>query len=62
MANVSYAIGNKNPRNKNSTIIELDASAVCVSVFGQFGMGYHRSVPLKTQILPFKMLDKSVIL
>ncbi len=30
MANVPYAIGNKNPRNKNSTIIELDASVVCV--------------------------------
>ena len=42
---VPYAIGNKNPRNKNSTIIEIDASAVCVSVFGQFWMGYHGSVP-----------------
>ena len=30
---VPYAIGNKNLRNKNSTIIEFDASAVCVSVF-----------------------------
>ena len=62
---VPYAIGNKNPRNKNYTIIEIHASAVCVSVFGQFWMGYHGSVPLKTQILrfkKFKMLDKSIIL
>ena len=41
---VHYAIGNKNQINKNSTIIEIDASAVCVSVFGQFWMGYHGSV------------------
>ena len=56
MANVPYAIGNKNPRNKNSMIIEFDASAVCVSVFGQFWMGYHGSVPLKTQILRLKQI------
>ena len=31
-------------------MIEFDASAVCVSVFGQFWMGYHGSVPLKIQI------------
>ena len=36
---VPYAIGNKNLRNKNSTIIEFDASAVCVSVFINFGWG-----------------------
>ena len=41
---VPYAIGNKNLRNKNSTIIEFHVSAVCVSVFGQFWMGYHGSV------------------
>ena len=51
---VHYAIGNKNPRNKNSTMIEFDASAVCVSVFGQFWLAYHGLGPLKTQILRFK--------
>ena len=62
---VPYAIGNKNPRNKNSTIINLDGGVVCVSVLGQFWMGYLGSVPLKTQILRLrnlKILDKSVIL
>ena len=37
-------------KNKNSTLIQLHSGAVCVSVFGQFWMGYHGSVPLKTQI------------
>ena len=53
---VPYTIGNKNQKNKNSTIIQLHSGAVCVSVFGQFWMGYHGSVPLKTQILRFKKL------
>ena len=48
---VPYAIGNKNPRNNRSTIIEFDASAVCASVFGKMRpKHYHEKNVQKCEI------------
>ena len=50
-----YAIGNKNPRNKNATIIEIRASAVCVSFFWPIFDGVPRFGPSQD---PNKTIEK----